>query len=185
MFFYAFFSPCFFDDTHIIFRHLIRDGYVSSLFSSIEALSGSGALSDVLEGRGAVHLLMAHLVRNHSLRELKGSLYAKHISKLEKVNQVITYIHENYKKPLSTAYLAKEFYMSEGYFCQLFREVMQQSAITYLNSVRMEKAEHLLKSSDMPVSQIALCCGFSDANYFSRTYKKEKGETPTQARLGG
>ena len=142
-----------------------------------------GDLPSVLEGRGAVHLLMAHMIRNHALRELSGSHYARHVAKLEKINRAITYINQNYEKPLSTAQLASIFYMSEGYFCQLFKDVMKQSAIEYLNTVRTEKAEHLLKTTSMSISEIAFYCGFSDANYFSRTYKKIKHESPTETRL--
>lgn len=179
-------SPTFFSETYIIFDRRIRDAYVSALFPSVAKLAESDTpLPDLLEGRGAVHLLMAHLIRHYTLRELRGSLYARHISKLEKINQAVTYIHEHYKEPLTTSHLAKKFYMSEGYFCQLFRDVMKQSAVDYLNSVRVEKAAHLLTGTDMSISRIALCCGFSDANYFSRVYKKLKKETPTATREKG
>ena len=175
-------SPSFFGDTYIIFKRLIRDPYVSSLFQEIALLAREGDLSEHLEGRAAVHLLMAHLVRLYTLRELNGALYTRHLAKLGKINRAITYIHQNYEHPITTASLAEKFYMSEGYFCQLFKEVMKQSALDYLNGIRLEKAKHLLRGTDMSVSEIALRCGFSDANYFSRMYKKRYGEAPTQAR---
>ncbi len=177
-------SPTFLGNTHIIFERVIRDAYVSSLFPKIAELARSTELPSLLEGRGAVHLLMAHLIRNYALREMGGAFYTRHITKLEKLNQAITFINQNYAKPISTAQLAEMLYLSEGYFCQLFKEVMKQSAMEYLNVIRTEKAKHLLKTTDMSIAEIAFCCGFSDANYFSRMYKKVNRESPTQSRIG-
>ena len=52
----------------------------------------------------------------------------------------------------------------------------------YINGFRVDKAEKMLLKTDLTVTEIAFCCGFDDANYFSRTYKKIKGENPQSAR---
>ncbi len=178
-------SPSFFGNTCVIFERYIRDPHLFSFLTSLTPVADGEELSVLLEQRGTLHLLMAHLVRHYALRELKGSIYTRHIAKLEKINRAITYIHEHYEKPLTTRKLAETLYMSEGYFCQLFKEVMKQSATEYVNGVRAEKAKHLLTSTSLDISEIAFRCGFSDANYFSRVYKKIYRETPTQTRNKG
>jgi two-component system response regulator YesN len=73
-------------------------------------------------------------------------------------------------------------HLSEGYFCQIFKEATGKSAMQYLHEIRVEKAEEMLRSTTATVSEIADCCGFTDPNYFSRIFKKIKGVTPGSLR---
>ena len=52
----------------------------------------------------------------------------------------------------------------------------------YGNMGQMDKAEKMLKKTEMTVTEIAFCCGFEDANYFSRTFKRIKGINPVSLR---
>ena len=94
----------------------------------------------------------------------------------------VSFIKENYDKSLTTKQLSRTVHLSEGYFCQIFKEVTGKTAMEYLNRIRIDKAEKLLKKTEMTVTEIAFCCGFNDANYFSRMYKKTKGESPQTVR---
>ena len=49
---------------------------------------------------------------------------------------------------------------------------------------RIERAKTLLVTTEAPIGNIALNVGFDDENYFSRTFRKVVGSTPTQYRLG-
>ena len=175
-------SPEFFGNRYIIFDRKISNDDIRNIISQIAECVCSDALSDQLRVRGYLHFLMSHLIKSHTVCEMNGTLCSAHFKKLERINQAISYIEQNYAAPISTAELAETVYLSEGYFCQLFREVMKQSAVEYLNGLRVKKAEQLLKTTAMSISEIAFCCGFSDANYFSRTYRKIKGITPTECR---
>jgi len=56
--------------------------------------------------------------------------------------------------------------------------------VDYLTGVRLARAEELLQRQDIPVKEIAQAVGFSDANYFSRIFRKYKGVTPTEFKTG-
>ncbi len=73
-------------------------------------------------------------------------------------------------------------HLSEGYFCQIFKEITGKTAMDYINRLRIDKAEKMLRKTAMTVTEVASLCGFDDANCFSRMYKKLKGESPQAAR---
>ena len=55
--------------------------------------------------------------------------------------------------------------------------------IEYLNHIRITAAEKLLIQTDMPITRIAMECGFNDSNYFAAVFKKIKGITPKKFSL--
>ena len=175
-------SPAFFGNQYIIFERLIRDAEIRSITAEIAKNVDVSELEDSLLCKGYIYLLLSHLVRHYTVRAMNGSLYSKHFTKLGKLNQAITFLNQNYNKPITTSQLAEMVYLSEGYFCQLFKESTGKSAMDYLTALRVEKAEHLLRTTGMSVAEVAFCCGFGDANYFSRMYKKIKRETPKETR---
>ena len=67
----------------------------------------------------------------------------------------------------------------------LSRAVRSHAGMTpqaYLCKVRLEKAEHLLLFSLDPIKDVALQCGFSDPNYFSRVFHQAYGRNPSDYR---
>ena len=170
--------PGFFEGNHSIFEHIVRDEYVEKLINKIykSYLDHSG--TDMLEIKGNMYFLISHLIKNYSKKTMEGSLFSGYIHKLNKVNECIDYIGNNYDKRLTTRVISDHVHLSEGYFCRIFKEITGKTAMEYLNELRIEKAHEMLKKTELTVTEIALCCGFADANYFSRIYKKIKGVTP-------
>lgn len=54
--------------------------------------------------------------------------------------------------------------------------------IEYLNRYRCEKIEWMMKSTDLPITEIATRGGFKNILYFNKTYKKLRGESPSKNR---
>ena len=68
---------------------------------------------------------------------------------------------------------------------QLYRKVKaaaDQTPIGFIRNARLDRAKKLLAASKRNISEIAYEVGFSDANYFSRTFHKEIGISPTDFR---
>ena len=74
--------------------------------------------------------------------------------------------------------------ISRTYFSYLFKEVMGIKLQRYLAEARLNKARNLLSNIDLKIKEIAFEAGFSDPNYFCRTFKKRMGVSPTNWRLG-
>ena len=175
--------PSLLGNRYTVFQRVIQDEHITKLASQIAEAAASDDNASALQMHGLACLLLSHLLRHHTLSVLEESLSSKRIKDLERINHALLLMDQRYQTQLSTAFLASSVYLSEGYFCTLFKEIVGKSAMDYLNQLRVERAEELLKSSDMSISEIAYCCGFSDPNYFSRTYKRILKKTPSQTRL--
>ena len=72
------------------------------------------------------------------------------------------------------------------YLRKLFKKEMGRSPLEYLTDLRMNRARELLLDGTrkLPIAEVAEACGFSDALYFSRVFKKRFGSSPTQFRQG-
>jgi len=74
--------------------------------------------------------------------------------------------------------LAAAAKLSCGYFCQSFKDSFGCPPHSYIMRRRVERAKELLETTTMPLSQIALDCGFSDQSHFSRIFRRVTGEVP-------
>lgn len=98
------------------------------------------------------------------------------------LQNVKEYLDQNYQKKISLDSLAELFYINKFYLTRIFREQFGLSINSYLAQVRITHAKQLLRFTDLPVEKIAHECGMSDANYFSRMFKKVEGVTPGEFR---
>lgn len=177
--------PSFFDENYIIFQRCIKDSYVSELVNKIFDSYRSNTSYSSLEIKGYTYLLVVYLIQNYTQENLSEDRYRSHFEKLAKINKAIKYINENYTENITTSYLAKMVHLSEGHFCHLFKEVTEKTAKEYILSLRIEKAEGLLRTTEMTVTEVCCYCGFSDPNYFTRIYKKITGELPSKVKKSG
>ena len=53
----------------------------------------------------------------------------------------------------------------------------------WLNEFRVEKAKEMLRDTRLSIREISLACGYTDANYFARVFKRITGKTPSEYRL--
>jgi AraC-like DNA-binding protein len=101
---------------------------------------------------------------------------------LGRMQRAIDYIHANAAYPISLADAAKSASLSPTYFSRAFSQTVGTGFSTYLNAVRVEKAQVLLAMSDRPVTDIAFECGFESVRTFNREFRKLRGVTPREAR---
>ena len=174
-------APSFFSDIdykNIFFKPFAKhDVFIRDCFEKIFCefkTPGPGSDSQI---KGLTYLLITHLLRNYRLTD-EIALSKK--KKLYKINTILQYILANYHKKLTTAELAKRFYLSEYYFCRFFKSETGMSPTNYLNKVRIEKAAVFLKNSDRSITETALEVGFEDSNYFSKLFKKYMNVTPRE-----
>lgn len=93
--------------------------------------------------------------------------------------KIISYIEENYEKDITIAFLSKKIGYSPAHFSRKFKSFTGLSPISYLNIFRLEKAYQMIKETSLTISEISAKCGFTDANYFTRCFKKHFGIAPT------
>ena len=72
--------------------------------------------------------------------------------------------------------------MSESRFAHVFKKETGISFWEYVNQIRMNEAEKLLRETDLRVSEIAERIGMDNPNYFSARFKERKGIGPLEYR---
>ena len=102
--------------------------------------------------------------------------------KFSNVYESITYINSNYDGDLTAESVAALINVSYSSFSRMFKKAMGKTFKEYLNITRINEAERLLKTTDYPVADIAIRCGYNNVSYFTATYKRYKGITPRSAR---
>lgn len=78
--------------------------------------------------------------------------------------------------------LSEEFHLNRSTLLRLFREKTNASPSEYLCMLRLQKALSMLNNPRLTINEIAAQCGFNDANYFCRFFKKRTGKRPSQMR---
>ena len=116
------------------------------------------------------------LVRKHSLARYSPNVRA-----------AINYMHFHMSSPdLSLGEIAKNVGANASYLSHQFNQEVGMSVPEYIARLRVREAQNLLTGrAELQVGQIAAAVGFQDVNYFSRTFKRITGCTPTRYREGG
>ena len=96
------------------------------------------------------------------------------------IRTAMEYINDNYSKELSLDEVSRQVNISPYYFSKIFKEESGLNFIEYLTNVRIDKAKELLSGTDMSIKEVCATCGYTDPNYFSRSFKKNVGVTPTE-----
>ncbi len=92
------------------------------------------------------------------------------------------YIIKNYRDDIDFGALAERFGFTSAYLSKSFTKAYKESPSRYLTRLRMDEAKRLLSATDEPVARVGELCGYPDQFYFSRTFRKEVGENPTEYR---
>ena len=126
--------------------------------------------------------ILYEVVSNHCYHPSLGMPATPAYEQSERLKRVFTYIDEHYNERVYVADLANVLNMSTDNFFKYFKEFTQMTPTEYINHYRIGQAESLLKTTDLPVTDISLSTGFDNVSYFIKTFKKYLGITPNRYR---
>lgn len=91
------------------------------------------------------------------------------------VHQAILYIEKNYATDISLHDLAEKFNYSSNYFSTLFKNETGENLVSYVNRIRLSRAEEMIRTTRWNNYEIADRVGIHDYKYFNRLFKKKHG----------
>jgi AraC-like DNA-binding protein len=97
-------------------------------------------------------------------------------------SKVIDYVEEHYRSQLEVSELARIACLSESQFRKRFMKLFKISPLKFITRIRVQTAAKLLVSSDTPIADIAVKCGFCDQSYLTRQFTSFFGMTPKKYR---
>lgn len=168
--------------------HEAKDLYYK-LFMVLEDCRQTLRLAPVMEPENAMKLLESCF----SFRELHQKLTQKtellfeaarsHLSEEPTIFLIKEYIHNHYHdEALSVRDIGGQVYLSASYVCTYFKNETGQTINQYLTDYRMKKAKELLADSRYQIADISNKVGYSNGNYFSKSFKKMTGLSPSDYR---
>jgi len=159
-----------------------NDPEVNSCFTSLIEEFENREFGYELAVKSYLYRLLTILLRKYMARLLKPNEYQMRIKNLERFDPIYQYIEENYQSKIMVDELAKQVNMSRFHFSRLFKELTNKTISDYVNFVRVNKSEYLLRNTSMSISEIALATGFNDIYYYSRLFKSYKKIAPSKIR---
>ncbi|MBQ8171551.1 MAG: AraC family transcriptional regulator [Oscillospiraceae bacterium] len=98
--------------------------------------------------------------------------------------EAAAFMENHYMEDITIEQVLEISHYSQRHFIRLFSAAYNTTPQKYLMGIRIRRACALLRESGLPITEIAMRCGFGDSNYFSRAFRKEVGMTPSQYRSG-
>lgn len=154
---------------------------LAGLFQEAFAAMASDKYGFEFTVREALSKICLHLHRSLNL-ETTPQYGAKSLD-TQRIQKMLTYIHEHFKEPLTVRAIAKEAAISDRECLRCFQKTIQLSPIQYVLKYRvMQGAELLLKDHTKSIAEIAADCGFDSQSHFAKTFKRFYTHTPREYR---
>ncbi len=94
--------------------------------------------------------------------------------------QIGSYIENHFREEITLRDLCFLFGLNKTTFCAAFKEAYGETAVTHINKRRIKEAKRLMRSGSCNLTQIANESGFSSIHYFSRTFHRYEGKSPSE-----
>lgn len=135
-------------------------------------------ITNLLEGRRKIIQKYRNTLENN-LSDTRNKIESD--SNLKYLQTITDIIYAEMQNPaLNSTFLAEKMAVSISQLNRKLNGITGQSTVSYILKVKLVKAKKMLQDSSNSVADVADICGFYDANYFSRVFKKEFGMSPTQ-----
>ena len=166
----------------IVPRFAMVDPLLEQLAIAITTALRDGTAEDGLYIETLAQTLAVHLARVHSSRSRAVRTPRLDTVPGPKMRRLIEFIEENLDSNLSLEAMAAEVVVSPRYLPRAFKTAIGQSPHRYVLARRIERAKELLRSTDMPIVDVALASGFSSQSHLSNWFLREVGISPAAYR---
>lgn len=99
---------------------------------------------------------------------------------IAEIADAAAFMEQSYFQNISVSDVIQRSHYSQRHFIRLFSAAYGMTPQKYLMNVRIRHAGAMLRDNRLSVTEVALRCGFSDSNYFSRIFRKYTGYSPSE-----
>ncbi len=98
------------------------------------------------------------------------------------IDDILYYINHNYRENLKLETIAPLFGYNSSYLGKIFTREVGETFNSYLDRIRIERSQELLRDRTLKVYEIAEKVGYKNVDYFHKKFKKLVGESPAEYR---
>ncbi|MBY7144820.1 methylphosphotriester-DNA--protein-cysteine methyltransferase family protein [Virgibacillus sp. NKC19-3] len=102
--------------------------------------------------------------------------------KWDLINDTRAYIQRHYKENMTLKQIAQNIGISPYYLSRLFKQYTLKTPRCYVENLRVNKAVHLLQTTELSIIAICYEVGFQNVSSFYQAFKKQTQYTPQQYR---
>jgi AraC-like DNA-binding protein len=157
-----------------IFSIPLNDNLLDPFIRLFESLSDPK--DAVFLGEFIVDEIYFRLLSDERGGELRYLLQQR--GEIQRISKAVEYIHQNLDKPVSVEGLAEMVHMGQTSFYENFKNVMHLSPLQYAKSVKLDKAQVLIKEGKK-ANEAGYLVGYNSPAQFSREYKRHFGYAPS------
>ena len=100
----------------------------------------------------------------------------------QRIKGMLDFIQKNYSNELTLKEIGEAVFIGERETLRCFARTIGISPIEYLKKYRVKVAANLLTTTDLPVTEICIQCGFNSPSYFSKSFQRVFNVTPREYR---
>lgn len=145
----------------------------------IDAVSGNFArMIESIQSVEEINDLISYMVQSYCqlVEQRSMSSYS------DPIRQILVTIDASLTGDLSLKRFASELFLNTSYLSTLFKKEVGMTLTDYVNANRIEYAKKLLRSTLLPVQDVAAACGIPDVHYFTRLFRRITDMTPREWR---
>jgi AraC-like DNA-binding protein len=152
---------------------------ISEKMQQLETVKENGLVRRLLI-KGIVHVILALEIQQHKedLKSKRNNLGGLTRDEMEEIKELSLFIKNYPEIDYSIAYLTRKGGMSPAKLQKGFKLLHNSTVTNFIRNVRVEKAEELIRTTDLNISEVVYTIGLTSRSYFSKIFKEKYNCSP-------
>ncbi|UWY27580.1 AraC family transcriptional regulator [Flavobacterium sp. TR2] len=154
---------------------------IAEKIEQLNSITQTGIVRNLLK-EGIMRIILAMEIQQHSddLNAFANDSNGLTLRELEEVKELSEFIKSNPEEAFSIKSLSKKSGLSPNKLQEGFKMIHNRTVNDYITHMRVLKAEILIRTSDLNISEIVYCIGFTSRSYFSKIFKQKFNCSPKE-----
>ncbi|MDQ6530264.1 AraC family transcriptional regulator [Flavobacterium sp. LHD-85] len=154
---------------------------IAEKIEQLNSITQTGIVRNLLK-EGIMRIILAMEIQQHSddLHAFANEGNGLTVRELEEVKDLSEFIKSNPEEAFSIKSLSKKSGLSPNKLQEGFKMIHNRTVNDYITHMRVLKAEILIRTSDLNISEIVYCIGFTSRSYFSKIFKQKFNCSPKE-----
>jgi len=154
---------------------------IAEKIEQLNAVSQTGIVRNLLK-EGILKIILAMEIQQHT-DDMKNQLKETNcltLREMEEIKQLSDFIKANPEEQFTIKSLSKKSGLSPNKLQEGFKMIHDRTVNDFITHMRILKAEILIRNSDLNISEIVYCIGFTSRSYFSKIFKQKYNCSPKE-----
>ncbi|WP_431242131.1 helix-turn-helix domain-containing protein [Flavobacterium sp. P21] len=147
---------------------------IANKIEQLNAVTQTGIVRNLLK-EGILKIILAMEIQQHSddLNAFSKDSNCLTLKEMEEIKELSEFIKSSPEEPFTIKSLSKKSGLSPNKLQEGFKMIHDRTVNDYITHMRVLKAEILMRTSDLNISEIVYCIGFTSRSYFSKIFKQK------------